>query len=385
MDRRDFLRAGTGLLGTAALGGTRLALAAGVAGAPEQRFVLVILRGALDGLAAVPAPGDPRYAQLRGEDAKAGQLLRLDSQFSLHPALTHLKSLYDARRLNVIHAVATAYRERSHFDAQQVLESGGPEPFDVSTGWLNRSLAVDGRGGIALSATVPLVLRGDVTVDSWAPSALPDPSIDLLDRISLMYAADAQLSAALKRAREFNAGVGRDAESLVGGRARQQFPDTATNAGKFLADANGPRIAVMETTGWDTHSGQASRLAHQLGQLDAGIKALQASLGPAWDKTVVLIATEFGRTVRYNGTRGTDHGTGSVAFVLGGAVKGGSVKGDWPGLADEQLWEGRDLRPTVDLRAVQKGILRDHLGLDASALSTKVFPSSSQVAPLSCI
>ncbi|SFF40612.1 Uncharacterized conserved protein, DUF1501 family [Fontimonas thermophila] len=376
MDRRTFLRHGLALLAAGAVSGPRFALAAGMRTAPERRFVFVILRGALDGLAAVAPIGDPAYAALRGKHDEA-ELRPLDDFFALHPKLEFVHGVWQARELTIVHAVATGYRDRSHFDAQQVLESGGERAFELRTGWLNRALQLDGVRAMALSTAVPLTLRGDVPVDSWAPSTLTDPDPDLLERIGRMYQEDPQLGPALVRARALHNGAGMaDRETVA---PQQYFLELAKAAGAFLTAPAGPRIAVMELSGWDTHTQQVARLAKQLELLDRGLAGLRDALGEAWRQTVVLVATEFGRTVRFNGSHGTDHGTATVAFVLGGAVSGGRVLTDWPGLGDSQLWQGRDLRPTIDLRAVQKGILRDHLGLTNAALDREIFPGSSRI------
>ncbi|HET8698461.1 MAG TPA: DUF1501 domain-containing protein [Gammaproteobacteria bacterium] len=355
----------------------------------DARLVFVILRGALDGLAAAPPYGEPRYAALRGElalasPASSGGALKLDGLFALHPSLKSLYSLYGAGELAVLHAVATPYRERSHFDGQAVLENGGTAAPALHDGWLNRSLGAFATGAreaaIAVADNVPLVLRGDRPVTSWAPSRLPDAPDDTLERIMDLYANDPLLAARLG-----DALATKELAGDAGGRPGGQLPALASAAARFLAAPNGPRIAVLEATGWDTHANQGAeqgQLAARLGGLDAGIAALQRDLGDAWQRTAVLVVTEFGRTVAVNGTRGTDHGTGTCAFLAGGAVRGGRVIADWPGLAERDLYQARDLRPTVDLRAVFKGVLRDHLGVTPAALDTQVFPGSAAAAPM---
>lgn len=383
---------------------TLLAPFARLAGAvpnPDARFVLVILRGGLDGLAAVPAYGEPQYAALRGDLALAppgseAGALELDALFGLHPALVHLHSLYRARELAVLHAVATPYRERSHFDAQKVLEAGGAAPATAAGGWLNRALTAlaaqgDERAAVALSDSVPLVLRGDFAVSSWAPSRLPETDEDTLARVRALYAASdrvlaERLSAALA-AREMagDAGVGGQTGGRMGGRLGPQVEPIANAAARFLAAADGPRVAVIDVGGWDTHANQGGAqgaLALRLRALDNGIDALKTGLGAAWPTTSVLVVTEFGRTVAVNGTRGTDHGTAGCAFLAGGAVNGGRVIADWPGLAARDLHEGRDLRATLDLRAVAKGVLAQQFGMPAGALERTVFPDSAAAPPI---
>ena len=390
--RQDFNRR-QWLLGAAALASPLcLALAATAPNArpDDARFVFVLLRGGLDGLAAVPAIGDPDFAAARGPLANFGAPpLALDgTPFALHPALSSMHSLYRSGELAVVHAVGLAYRERSHFDAQQVLESGGSQPYQLTTGWLGRALAAHGnRAGLALTTAVPLVLRGSERIDTWAPSALPEPSPDLVARLELLYAGDAALGEALARAKALREQPGmNEGPGNAGGRAAAVA--LARKAAEVIAAAQGPRVAVLEMGGWDTHANQAApagALANNLRTLDAALAALRESLGAAWSRTVVVVATEFGREVAVNGTQGSDHGSGGAAFVLGGAVHGGRVLTDWPGLARAQRYEGRDLRVTTDLRSVLKGVLGEHLRLPNAVIERTVFPASAAAPVLSLL
>jgi uncharacterized protein (DUF1501 family) len=385
--RREVLQALGGLVAVAGLPGLALAAAPGT----DRRLVFVFLRGGLDGLSAVPAYGDPEFAGKRGALAiagpgTAGGALELDGMFGLSPFLAEMHKLYAAKALAVLHAVASPYRERSHFDAQNLLENGTAKPFGREAGWLNVALAERaGAGGLALGPNVPLVLRGPAAVSSWSPSVLPAPDPDLLERLAQLYRDDPLL------AKPFAAG--REAQGLMEGQGRGGMPGggpqaavaLAKAAGTFLAKPDGPRVATIDFGGWDTHAnqvGEFSPLTRNLRLLDRGVATLKGALGPAWQQTAVLIVTEFGRTVSINGSRGTDHGTGGVAFVVGGAVRGGRVIADWPGLSDRALHEGRDLRPTLDLRALFKAALAAQLGLGEAALETKVFPDSRGVKPL---
>lgn len=379
------------LLGAAALAAPvslTLAATAREARPDDARFVFVLLRGGLDGLSAVPAPGDADFAGARGPLATfAAPPLALDgTPFALHPSLGVLHGLYRSGELAVIHATGLAYRERSHFDAQQVLESGGSQPYELTTGWLGRALAAHGnRAGLALNTAVPLVLRGSERIDSWAPSALPEPAPDLVARLELLYAGDAALAQALARAKAL-----REQPSMTEGPAnaggRAATLALARKAGELLGAASGPRVAVLEMGGWDTHANQAApagALANNLLTLDAALAALRDALaGAAWSRSVVVVATEFGREVAVNGTLGTDHGSGGAAFVLGGAVRGGRVLADWPGLARGQRHEGRDLRVTTDLRSVLKGVLGEHMQVPSNVLERTVFPGSAGVRAL---
>lgn len=374
--------------------------AAGFAAAPlrlafaaaemEQRLVVLMLRGAMDGLHAVPPVGDPDYRRLRGSLAvpKPGEIggaLPLDDRFALHPTLKTLKQLYDAEQMSVVHAVATPYRDRSHFDGQDLLENGSERPHGLGDGWLNRALTFlpggnEKRLGLAVGPEVPLLLRGDAAVAAWAPDALPPASDDFLDRVAAMYGKAPELGKALQVAletQEMAAGAG---VVTAGGKGRQRVAALAEIAGRMLSQENGPRVAVMDVPGWDTHSGQVGRMATALTQLDAAVAALRASLGAHWDKAMVMTLTEFGRTAVPNGSGGTDHGTASAIFLVGGAVVGGRVMADWPGLAEARLYQGRDLAPTADLRDVLAGVLQQHLKLDTAALA-QVFPDPA-LAPV---
>ena len=377
-------RAILGLATSISIGRTSLA----VASAPtDRRLVVVILRGALDGMAAVVPYGDANLAGLRGEivPPPPGQpdgLLDLGGFFGLHPALGGLHDMYRANEALAVHAVAGPYRVRSHFEAQDYLESGADQR--MTSGWLNRVVAAlpaptvprpEGQA-LAVGVSVPLLLRGPAQVANWAPHGFAQPAPELYATIAAVNQHDPVIGPAIAeglRARGFSAAV-LDGEAEVND--KNAFPALARAAGEILRAVDGPRIAALEICGWDTHSRQANRLTGPLKQLDAGLVALKTALGPAWAQTAVLVMTEFGRTARVNGTQGTDHGTGTVAFVLGGAVAGGQVQTTWPGLGIGQLFENRDLAPTTDLRSVAKGMLAAHLGLDSQALS-RVFPGSS--------
>lgn len=381
--RRAALKALGGLAAVAGLPGLALGEAPG-----ERRLVFVFLRGGLDGLSAVPAYGDPDFRARRGELAIAapgepGGALRLDDFFGLSPYLPEMYKLYQARELAALHAIATPYRERSHFDGQNLLENGTAKPFGREAGWLNVALAGRfGTGGLALGPNVPLVLRGPARVSSWSPSLLPAPDPDLLDRLALLYRADPLLAAPFAMAREAQGTMTDRGGPGVGGGAVVQL---AQAAGGFLAKAQGPRVATIDFGGWDTHANQVGEyapLTRNLRLLDRVLVALKASLGAAWQESAVLVVTEFGRTVAVNGSRGTDHGTAGAAFVAGGAVRGGRVIADWPGLAERALHEGRDLRPTLDMRSLFKAALAAQLGVTDAALEGDVFPESRAARPL---
>ena len=368
----------------------------------DPRLVVIILRGALDGLSAVGPIGDPDYAGLHGDIALSlsgpHAALRLDGFFALNPAMPTLARLYKANQAAVVHAVATGYRDRSHFDGQDVLESGLPGVGPVETGWLNRALAnlpqgdrVAMRGGLAVGAATPLVLRGSAPVLGWAPAAVPTASDDLAARVLDLYNhRDHVLYVALREGLDTDRMVTRNSPGMDALKPKGGFDSAAgmrqaaAGAAKLIAADDGPRVAALSFDGWDTHvneGGATGRLAMLLGGLDGAFEELEKGLGDHWRDTTIVAITEFGRTARINGTTGTDHGTGTVAFLAGGAIKGGRVIADWPGLKPAQLYESRDLNPTIDVRGVLKGLLADQLGLSAAVLSDNVFPDSSAVAP----
>jgi uncharacterized protein (DUF1501 family) len=404
--RRRLLLGGAALAASAALPEVLFAYTGGSA-----RFVVVILRGALDGLAAVPPYADPAYAGLRRELAIAAPgaaegALALDGTFGLHPSLKFLHERFLGDELVVFNAVASPYRDRSHFDGQNVLENGLAKPLGSADGWLNRALAAlprrtgpSSEHAVAIGQNVPLILRGDARVISKSPQAAPGVDDELLSRLADLYSKDDWFSARLSEAvqTEKLSDDGGDAVEMPAMRppqpgpaaAKPAGPDRVTAAARMAAalmrSDGGPEVAVIEANGWDTHANQGNAkgtLAQRLAGLDNALRALADELGSLWPQTAVLVVTEFGRTAAMNGTRGTDHGTGGCAFLAGGAVRGGRVIADWPGLSPTALLDNRDLRPTLDLRSVFKAVLNEHLRVDAKTLAARVFPDSSGAHPL---
>ncbi len=371
------------------------------------RLVVVILRGALDGLSAVPPHGDPDYAGLHRELAIAppsaapglarpgstGGALALDATFGLHPSLGFLHERYLGGELIVFHAVASPYRDRSHFDGQNVLENGLTQPIGTADGWLNRALAAlpsrntqhFAERAVAINQNLPLILRGAAPVLSKSPLATPDIDDDLLARLADLYSKDdwfsARLSEAIRTEKLAGNSAGMDSgPPTKGGKPADRLSGVAHMAAVLMRSEGGPEIAVIEAGGWDTHANQGGAqgaLAQRLLGLDSALRGLAEELGALWAQTAVLVVTEFGRTAAMNGTRGTDHGTGGCAFLVGGAVQGGRVVADWPGLARSSLYEGRDLRATRDLRSLFKGVLDEHMRVDTKSLATRVFPDSA--------
>jgi uncharacterized protein (DUF1501 family) len=385
IDRRRFLLSGGALALGVALPRVLFAHTGGSA-----RLVVVILRGALDGLAAVPPWADPHYADLHRELAIAapgleGGALPLDGTFGLHPSFAFLHERYLAGEAVVFHAVASPYRDRSHFDGQNVLENGLAAPLGTADGWLNRALAAlpsSAKGAVAISQNVPLILRGEVPVISKSPQVTPGVDEDLLARLADLYSQDDWFSARLSEAvqtEKLGVGAAKPAPGV------DRVVSVARMAAALMRGDGGPEVAVIEASGWDTHANQGGAkgtLAQRLAGLDRALRALADDLGPLWPQTAVLVVTEFGRTAAMNGTRGTDHGTGGCAFLAGGAVRGGRMIADWPGLSRTSLIDDRDLRPTLDLRSVFKAVLDEHLHVDGRTLSTRIFPDSSGARPL---
>ncbi|WEK45848.1 MAG: DUF1501 domain-containing protein [Candidatus Andeanibacterium colombiense] len=363
LSRRNLIQGAGALAAVAAFPGIAFAAAA-----TNRRFVFIIQRGAADGLAVVPPVGDPALQGLREAlvDPKA---LKLDSHFALHSALSATAPLFAAGEARAYHAVATAYRERSHFDGQNMLESGASSPYTLQSGWIGRLLSLlppPEANALALAPGVPLALRGSLPVATYSPNRLRAPSDDLLLRAGGLYEADSQFGPLWAEAMKTKL-LTRD----IGGNAGRNGADLGKLAASLLGPDNGARIVMIETGGWDTHSAQNARLSAQLHGLDGLLAALKQGLAAEWKNTLVLVATEFGRTAGINGTGGTDHGTASVALLLGGALPPGApVVADWPGLSKNTLYEQRDLQPTAKLKDVVNKAIITHYDLDPAQITS---------------
>ena len=390
-----------GLLATAAGFGLSLQLLAVPAIAAEtalnkKKVIVVICRGGMDGLSVAPPIGDSEYRALRGGLAQT-DALPIDGTFALHPQLTSVHALAKAGEARIVPAVATPDRARSHFEAQDVLETGAAGVYSTTSGWLNRAVEtlsahrkVD---AISIGPTAPLLLRGKVQTASWSPGRGVDAEARLPGLLQDLYRNDPLLGPALARglatetmAKDATAGLMGDAAMTANGKGLQQGRDAAKTLGQslagFMREPNGPTVAAISLDGFDSHAGQAALLTTRLAYLDAVLDGVHTGLGPEWKNTVVLVATEFGRTARANGTGGTDHGTGSTALILGGSLKSGGIVGDWPTLKASALYENRDVTPTLDMRGLFKGVLSDHMGVDRAALDNTIFPSSAAVKPV---
>ena len=376
LSRRKFLINST-LLGCSAAASplfTPLTLAA----APgDNRLVVIILRGAMDGLDVVRPYGEADYARYRPSLSRDDGAQDLDGFFALNSRLAPLMPLWQSRELAFVQAVSTPYRDkRSHFDGQDLLETGsnsrGGDTTGGKTGWLNRALSLlpDARMETAYSVgpSRMLLMDGENDYSAWSPGvdlALSPQTRMLLERI---YASDPLFATSAQMALEISAKT----EMMEGGGR----PGSAKGLAKFAADRlnEETRIASFSINGWDSHNNQRGTLNRALGELGEAILALKEGLGPNWQRTTVLAITEFGRTVAENGTKGTDHGTGGAMVMAGGAINGGQVFGQWPGLGELDLYQNRDLEPTNDVRRYLGWALRDLFGMEASALGSVVFP-----------
>jgi uncharacterized protein (DUF1501 family) len=388
----------------------------------KRKMVVVICRGGMDGLTVSPPVGDPDYAALRGAVAVApDQALKLDGTFGLHPALESVHALALKGQARIAPAIASPDRARSHFEAQDVLETGAAHVYGTETGWLNRTLEalapVRKVEGLSVGTTAPLILRGKVQAASWSPGKGVDETARLPTLLQDLYRNDPMLGPAFARGLEtetmaqqamtamapspamnlaaastpamaapapmsptpISATMANDRQNRAGGEAARKLGATL---GGFMIQAGGPQIAAISLDGFDTHAGQVGQIATRLSYLDAVLDGLHTGLGAEWKNTVVIAVTEFGRTARVNGTGGTDHGTASTGLILGGALKHGGIVGDWPGLAQNALFENRDTAPTLDMRGLFKGVLAEHMGVDRAVLESKVFPDSAGARPV---
>lgn len=389
--RRQFL-AGSAIGATTLLLWPRLTLAATGA---DTRFLFVLLRGGLDGLESVPPYGDPGYAAIRGalalSPAAAKPAHKLDGVFALHPSFVFAAQLYAQGQFMPVVAAAPPYWGRSHFQAQNCVENGTARPDGAQTGWLNRCIAcMPGMEGLACAAVMPLTMRGAVQVEAWSPPLPTEVNPILLQRLQPLYAADSRLSGPFARAvaQQDDSAVPMSTMGMLakGGKPAHRksggLPVMLGAAGGFMGKADGPRVAFVEDDGWDTHANEAAIVARKIAELDAGLNAFHQSIGSIWSRTIVIVATEFGRTAHVNGTGGTDHGTGGSMFLAGGALHGGRVAGSWPGIGAGELYQQRDVHATTDFRAVFKGVLAPHLGIAEALLESRVFPGSAAARPM---
>ena len=410
---RPFSPSRRSLLATAAGFGLSLQLLgvpamAADSGLNKKKVIVVICRGGMDGLSVAPPIGESEYRSLRGGLALDDAALALDGTFALHPQLTAVHAMAKAGDARIAPAIATPDRARSHFEAQDVLETGASGVYSTTSGWLNRAVETLSKqrkvDALSVGATAPLILRGKVQTASWSPGRSVNAELRLPGLLQDLYRNDPLLGPALARGLATEAmakvatlgleGAGNAMMAQDGGQgggkgagpAAQQGRETARTLGRslagFMREPGGPTVAALSLDGFDSHANQSGLLTQRLAYLDALLDGVHSGLGEDWKNTVVLVATEFGRTARANGTGGTDHGTGSTALLLGGALKPGGIIGDWPTLKQSALFENRDVAPTLDMRGLFKGVLAEHMGVDRAALDTTIFPSSAAVKPV---
>ena len=359
--RRDFI-AGTSSL---TLLGSPL-FNARAAKLDKRNLVIIMLRGGMDGLTAVPVR-DGLLDKAR-PDIQVEGLLSLTSDFSLHPKLKYFHKLWQQKRASIVHATNIPYQLRSHFDGQDLMESGGHVPYKERTGWLGRGINAAELQGLALSLPMPLLLRGSESPDNYYPTGLKMPPPDLLDKIAQSYDADDEIAAVMKsvqmRPRSMMINRGRDPKQL----ARQ--------AAIQLAKDDGPRIAVFDIGGFDTHAAQGGadgQHGEKLQDFDRVLRSLSDGLGEALDKTIILTLTEFGRKIEQNGGYGTEHGYGTAILMAGGLVKKQQIYSDWPGLKKKDLFEGQDLMATIDARSVYCSAMASCFQVDFNYLRQQAF------------
>ncbi len=371
MQRRDFIKLMGG--GLVLLQSPKWAFAAPRSNSDRPIFIWVILRGALDSLHTVIPEFEADYLSMRPN--LAGQIptprLPLSEGFTLNPALKNLHNWYQRKQLLPIVAVGSGYPGRSHFDGQDYLESGTGTR-NTKTGWLARALNQMHTDAVAVDYSVPVSLRGSKNVNSWYPDKQKQAGDDIYQVLKTMYRNDKTLLDNLNHGLEIKSKT----EDPDHKQARAGFAGLTRGCARLLTQSPDMDCAMLEIGGWDTHNAQQPRLERRLTELDQGLAELKISLGPLWKNTVVALATEFGRTVRENGTGGTDHGTGSVMFLAGGALKGGRILGNWPGLKPEQLFENRDLMPTTNTLSWLATVLTQHWQLKPGLIK-HVFPGQS--------
>ena len=335
----------------------------------KKNLVIIMLQGGMDGLCAVPVKDDKNFQKLRSK-INLDKTLKLTSDFDLHPALENFKSLWDQNNASVFHATSIPYQERSHFEGQNLMMTGGRVPYKHKTGWLGRGMKLAGLtgNGLALSLPMPLLIRGVPLNDNYYPirSSLPNKGLLNIIEEELEKYSESDLSATLSmvRKRKFNSYAGNNNSSL------------AREAGKQLSNPNGPRVAVFQVEEFDTHAAQGGvhgTHADCLREYDQILRGLKASMGSAFKDTLILTLTEFGRTIKQNGGNGTEHGYGTAVLMAGGLIKQSEVHGDWPGLKKKELFQCRDLNATVDARSIYASAMSTVFDLDFKRIQKDVF------------
>ena len=404
MKRRDFIRCAA-LSGGVLLPFGRNAWAASLpdSGYAQRKLIVIMLRGAVDGLSVVAPYGEDEYYRLRPTIAvpRPGQengALDLDGYFGLNPALASLQPLWQQGKLAFVHASGSPDITRSHFDAQDYLESGTPGRKGTQDGWMNRLLGqlsgpVTPTRAISIGPLMPRILSGSAPASNIASGAAGSRPT-LLDRPQVgkafdqLYQGDDKMSKTFRQAQESHKEVMSSMEEEMqaadgGAPLPNGFPDDAERLAHLMRKDPNVQFAFMALGGWDTHANQGSvkgQLANHLTPLGLGLANLAKQLGPVFDDTTIVVMSEFGRTVKQNGNNGTDHGHGNVMWLLGGSVNGGKVYADWHGLGAGHLYEGRDVPVTTDFRWVLAQIAERHLRVPDVRLQ-QIFPDLPGRAP----
>ena len=365
ISRRVFLSGSASLIVTAPM------LSKGFAsGITKKNLVVVMLRGGMDGLTAVPFIGNNILAKAR-PDIGVDKPIKVTSNFALHPRLKKFKKLWDEDKASIIHATSIPYIGRSHFEGQYLMESGGTKPYYDKTGWLGRALEGAGRKSLSISLPMPLILRGGQNLDNFMPSRNSLPTDDTLKILVADYKNDKMLSNVLNTIRKRPLAM-MQSKSISG----QKIKGLAKIAAQQLNDINGPSIAIFDIAGFDTHADQGGdygQHAQKLEQFDDIVGTLAKQMGPSFENTIIVSLTEFGRTVDQNGGSGTEHGYGSAILMAGGLLSKSKIISDWPGLEKKNLFEGRDLNSSIDARAVYASILARVLDTDHQKIVNNAF------------
>lgn len=339
---------------------------------PLKRVIWILQRGAVDSLHTIIPAFEKSLATLR-PNLMTGleKAFFLNNQYKLHPSLLNVHDLFIRQELSCVIATSTGYTGRSHFDGQDYLESGLGTP-DLQSGWIGRAMDILGTEGIAISKTTPLALRSSSRGSNFYPSNFDNAIESLTDDLIALYQYDEKLSKSLTSGMEIKNALMSDDKK----RSQISFSSLCGECAEIMQSKPNIQFVMLESGGWDTHKAQNARLSRELAQLDDGIAQLKKGLGNDWKNTLVLVTSEFGRTVRQNGTGGTDHGTAGSMFIAGGSLAGGNVHGKWPGLLDKQLLDGRDLYPTSNTLSWISTAIKQHLGLDSSQC-IDIFPEHS--------
>ena len=363
MERRNFLK---GTLGTLYMMATPN-MALPDTKITEKRLLIVLLRGGMDGLASIPPIGDKNLSKIR-KDVLVNGAADLDGFFGINPSLKFLGSEYHQGRAAFVHATSFPYTGRSHFDGQNIMETGGEQAYALTSGWVGRAMNAAGYSSLSVSLPIPIILRGNELNSNYFPTNFRKVNPAVYNDVQQMWKEDPQLSGLIEPM------MAREIDLFGAGRGKTR--ELVSFAAKEMHKPNGPRVGLLEFEGFDTHALQGNEQGHHaeiLAELDGVLEAFKRQMGDLYENTVIVTVTEFGRTASENGTQGTDHGYGSAIFLAGGLVKGKQVVSDWPGLSTKNLYEGRDLLMTIDARDVYAEVIKTVFDLNDEDISRDVF------------